>query len=118
LRGEQVGRLFTAIEKVRRAAGQKIGTGPLNRLLQSAMETQPPPLRANKRFKLLYATQIEEKAGSPIPAPAFLLFVNDPTLLIDSYRRYLEGKLRETFPFPGLPIRWKMRGREAREKEE
>jgi GTP-binding protein len=117
LRGEQVARLFTGIEKVRRAAAQKIGTGPLNRLLQSAIETQPPPMRMNRRFKLLYATQIEEKAGSPIPAPAFLLFVNDPALLLDSYRRYLEGKLREAFPFPGLPIRWKMRGREAKDKE-
>ena len=115
LRGEEVGRLFTAIEKVRRAANEKIGTGPLNRLFQAAFELQPPPMRQNRRFKLLYATQIENKRGSVIPVPSFLMFVNDPGLLTDTYRKYLENKMRETFPFPGLPLLLKQRGREARE---
>ena len=102
------------MEKTRRAAHEKIGTGPLNRLLHAAVELQPPPTRANKRFKLLYATQVADKSGSPIPAPTFLLFVNDPGLLVDSYHKYLENKLRETFPFPGLPITLKQRGRESK----
>ena len=84
LKGEQVKRLFTAIEKTRRAATEKIGTGPLNRLLHAAVELQPPPTRMNRRFKLLYATQLADKSRSPIPVPAFLLFVNDPGLLVDS----------------------------------
>jgi GTP-binding protein len=115
LAGEQVGRLFTWIEKVRRAALETIGTGPLNRLLHAAIELQPPPLRSNKRFKLLYATQLGEKRNAPIPVPAFVLFVNDPALLVDSYRKYLENQIRETFPLPGLPIFFKMRGREPKD---
>ena len=114
LKGEQIGRLFTAVEKTRRAAHEKIGTGPLNRLLHAAVELQPPPTRANKRFKLLYATQVADKSNSPVPTPVFLLFVNDPGLLVDSYRKYLENKLREAFPFPGLPITLKQRGRESK----
>ncbi len=113
--GANIGRLFTAIEKVRRAANQSIGTGPLNRLFHAAIELQPPPMRENRRFKLLYATQLENKRGSVIPVPAFLMFVNDPGLLTDTYRKYLENKLRETYPFPGLPVLLKQRGREARE---
>ncbi len=69
----------------------------------------------NRRFKLLYATQLADKSRSPIPVPAFLLFVNDPGLLVDSYRKYLENKLRETFPFPGLPVLLKQRGRESKD---
>ena len=46
-------------------------------------ELQPPPLRANKRFKLLYATQLPDKSSSTIPVPVFLLFVNDPSSLTD-----------------------------------
>jgi GTP-binding protein len=123
LHGKQVGRLFTTIETVRNAAAQKISTGLLNRLLQAAMDAQPPPLRTNRRFKLLYATQIEPKASAerpamPIPAPAFLLFVNDPALLTDTYRKYLENQLREQFPFPGLPILWRMRGRESKDADQ
>ena len=115
LKGEQVSRLFTAIEKTRRAATQKIGTGPLNRLLHAAVELQPPPTRMNRRIKLLYATQVANKSGTPVPVPVFLLFVNDPGLLVDTYRKYLENKLRETFPFPGLPVLFKQRGRETKE---
>ena len=84
LRGEEVGRLFTAIEKVRRAASLKIGTGPLNRLFHAALELQPPPMRQNRRFKMLYATQVENKRGAVIPVPSFLMFVNDPGLLTDT----------------------------------
>ena len=118
LHGGQVGRLFTLIEKVRRAALETIGTGPLNRLLRAAIELQPPPLRSNKRFKLLYATKFGASSSTAIPVPAFLLFVNDPALLVDTYRKYLENKVRETFPLPGLPILFKLRGREQRENDE
>ena len=116
LRGEQVGRLFKAIEACRRAANTKISTGPLNRLFKAALELQPPPLHTNKRFKLLYATQVDDKARSAIPVPVFLFFVNDPALLTDTYRKYLENKLRETFPYPGLPVLFKQRGREPKDK--
>ena len=116
LKGEQVGRLFKTIEACRRAANAKISTGPLNRIFKAAMELQPPPLHTNKRFKLLYATQLDDKSRSAIPVPVFLFFVNDHTLLTDTYRKYLENKLRETFPYPGLPILFKQRGREAKDK--
>ena len=78
LQNQSVGRLFIAVESVRSAANQSIGTGPLNRLFQAAMELQPPPMRENKRYKLLYATQLDDKRNTVIPIPAFLLFVNDP----------------------------------------
>ena len=116
LHGEQVGRLFKTIEQCRRAANAKISTGPLNRIFKAAMELQPPPLHTNKRFKLLYATQLDDKSRSAIPVPIFLFFVNDPTLLTDTYRKYLENKLRETFPYPGLPVLFKQRGREPKDK--
>ncbi len=117
LKGSQVGRLFKAIEKTRQAANAKIGTGPLNRIIHSAIELQPPPLRANKRFKVLYATQLPDKSSSTIPVPVFLLFVNDPATLTDPYRKYLENKMREVFPYPGLPIIFKQRGREEKDAD-
>ena len=117
LHNDQVGRLFKTIEECRRAANAKISTGPLNRIFKAAMELQPPPLHTNKRFKLLYATQVDDKSRSAIPVPIFLFFVNDHTLLTDTYRKYLENKLRETFPYPGLPILFKQRGRELKDKD-
>lgn len=115
--GENLRRLFTMIEKVRQHATRKAGTGELNRLLRAAFDRQPPPMRGSRRFKLLYATQLVGKQPHPFAPPQFLLFVNDPRLLPDSYVNYLTARLREKWEFPGLPILLKKRGREEKESE-
>ena len=94
--------------------GMNIGPNwPLNRLLQLAMEQQPPRPVFNKRFKLLYATRTnDERAPTPIPVPRFIFFCNDDRLLTPDYRRYLEKAIRRENPFPGLPITIRLRGRE------
>jgi GTPase len=112
----QVNRLFTTIEKVRQHAKRRAGTGELNRFLRAVMERQPPPLRTNRRFKLLYATQVLPEIPRPFQPPVFLLFVNEPRLLPESYLHYLHGRLRERWEFPGLPIFLSLRGRESRSK--
>ena len=45
--------------------------------------------------------------------PTFVLFVNDAKLFSDTYRRYMEKKLRSDAGFPGTPIRllWRSRRR-------
>jgi len=115
--GENVKRLFTTVEKIRQHASRRTGTGELNRLLRTAMERQAPPSRGNKRFKLLYATQLVPQEPGPFQVPQFLLFVNDPRLLPDNYFTYLCARLREKWEYPGLPILIKKRGRAAREEE-
>ena len=104
LTGEHVGKLFALIEKVQRAAGQRIGTGVLNRLLRQAFEANPPPTIRARRLKLFYAAQSKGKEDQPLQPPEFVLFVNDPRLLNQTYRRYLESFIRRAHPFPGLPI--------------
>jgi GTP-binding protein len=113
--GENVKRLFTTVEKIRQHATRRAGTGELNRLLRGAMERQGPPTRGNKRFKLLYATQLVPQEPTPFQPPQFLLFVNDPRLLPDSYFTYLCARLREKWEYPGLPILIKKRGRAEKE---
>lgn len=110
--GESVSRLFTELERIRKAAEESIGTGILNRLLKGAMERQPPPLRKNRRFKILYATQGETTGRRPFAAPEFIIFVNDPELLDPGYKTYLEKAVRAIQPYPGLPVKFTFRGRE------
>jgi GTP-binding protein len=109
--GENLNRLFASIEKIQKHAARSIGTGPLNRLLQEAMAANPPPIRGTKRFKLLYATQIDKKSEQAVAPPAFMLFVNYPELLTDVYRRYLESRIREQNAYYGLPIIFRLRSR-------
>jgi GTPase len=111
--GENVERLFGLIDKVHRASRRRIGTGILNRLLHSAFAANPPPMKKGRRLKLLYATQsagTSDRARA-IEPPEFVLFVNEPRLLTDHYRRYLEARIREAHSFPGLPIILTLRSR-------
>jgi GTP-binding protein len=112
--GENLDRLFGSIEKIRKHAKRLIGTGVLNRLFQQAMGTHPPPLRGNKRFKILYATQIDKSSDDRIVAPTFMLFVNSPELLTEAYRRYLESQIREKYGYYGLPLIFRFRSRQLR----
>jgi len=120
--GENVDRLFASIQKIEHAARKRIGTGALNRLLRRAFEANPPPLVKGHRLKLFYTTQprngglqaaanqsrerasLLEKPRGDLAPPEFVLFVNDPQLMIEAYRRYLEARIREAEPYPGLPI--------------
>ncbi|PWU07279.1 MAG: ribosome biogenesis GTPase Der [Verrucomicrobia bacterium] len=108
---EHVQRVFPMIEKIGQHAARRVGTGELNRLIQEAMQRQPPPLRANKRLKIYYSTQIIPDNVRPFQTPHFLLFVNEPKLLVDHYRSYLAARIREHWEFPGLPIIFRLRGK-------
>lgn len=102
--GENVVQLFELIADVQRAAGVRIGTGVLNRLLRAAFAENPPPTIGTRRLKLFYAAQSKGEADRAIDPPKFILFVNQPKLLSDGYGRYLEGRIRQAEPFPGLPV--------------
>jgi GTP-binding protein len=102
--GENVDKLFALIEKIRRAARTRIGTGVLNRLLRAAFAANPPPIVSGRRLKLFYVAQASGKENLGLQPPEFVLFVNDPRLLHETYRRYLEARIRQAQPYAGLPI--------------
>jgi GTPase len=118
LTGENIDKLFALVERVRYAAQQHIGTGVLNRLLRAAFAANPPPMISGRRLKLFYAAQTRsgglqsaERALARPPlvdkalqSPEFVLFVNEPRLLTEPYRRYLEARIRKAQAYPGLPI--------------
>jgi GTP-binding protein len=117
--GENVARLFALIRKVQYAARKRIGTGVLNRLLRQAFEANPPPLVKGRRLKLFYTTQPgnggfhqrRARGSLSLHPPEFVLFVNDPRSMTETYRRYLEARIREAEPYPGLPIILTLRAR-------
>ncbi|HET6407965.1 MAG TPA: ribosome biogenesis GTPase Der [Chthoniobacteraceae bacterium] len=108
-------RLFKTIEKVRTSAQHHLGTGALNRIIQTAMSAAPPPTRHGKRFKVLYATHPDHSPNDIVPVPEVVLFCNDARTLDESYRRYLEGQIRKVEPFEGLPLLMRLRPREQKE---
>ena len=102
--GEHADKIFKMIERIRRAARAHIGTGKLNRALRAAFAANPPPMVKGKRLKLFYATQSSGNESREFAPPEIVLFVNSPHLLPQPYARFLEAKIRELEPYPGLPI--------------
>ncbi|MGI9087570.1 MAG: ribosome biogenesis GTPase Der [Chthoniobacterales bacterium] len=102
--GENVLQLFELIADIQTASSARIGTGVLNRLLRAAFDENPPPTIGTKRLKLFYAAQSKGESERAIDPPKFVLFVNQPKLLSDGYGRYIEGRIRQAEPYPGLPI--------------
>jgi GTPase len=119
--GENIERLFSLIQDVRRESRVHIGTGVLNRIVRAAFAANPPPMKRGKRLKLFYAAQASarqnrsadgrNRRGEQLAPPEFALFVNDPRLITDQYRRYLEARLRAAQSFAGLPIVLTLRAR-------
>ncbi len=125
--GENVERLFGMIGKIERASATRIGTGVLNRLMRAAFTANPPPMVKGRRLKLFYAAQASGsqnrsakgriRRGEHLQPAEFVLFVNDPRLLSQSYRRYLEAQIRDAQPYDGVPIILTLRPRaETRRK--
>ncbi len=77
---------------------RKISTSVLNDAMLPEIENWPPPAWKGKYIKIKYCTQL------PTRSPAFAFFCNLPQYIKDPYKRFLENKLREHFPFTGCPI--------------
>lgn len=82
---------------------QKIKTSELNRVMLEAIENYPPPMVKGKSVKIKYVSQL------PTHAPSFAFYCNLPQYVKESYKRFLENKLRENWNFTGVPIQIFMR---------
>jgi GTP-binding protein len=109
LTGRSVGRLAPALRSALESWEQRISTGTLNTWLAAVTAATPPPARAGRSPRVLFATQ----AG--IRPPRFVLFTTGP--LEPAYRRFIERRLREEFGFAGTPIDIAVRVREKRSRK-
>src|SRR5262249_18657913 len=109
-RGKNVWALLNLAQNLHKQASARVSTGDLNRIVQSAVQQQPPPLRQNRQGKIFYATQV---AANP---PTIVLFTNGPELLDATYQRYLLKSLRQNSPFREVPIRLHLRAKKVGEK--
>ncbi|MBQ9790346.1 MAG: ribosome biogenesis GTPase Der [Clostridia bacterium] len=98
LTGKKLDKLFAAIDKALENSKRKVQTGLLNEIIQSAITLTPPPSKSGKRLKLNFIKQLDS-----VP-PSFVLFVNDVTLMSDTYKRYIENNIRNAVDFSGTPI--------------
>lgn len=96
---QRLSKIFPAVQEAYESTNKRIGTSILNKVVMETLSLNPPPSQKGKRLRIYYATQ------ATVAPPTFILFVNNKDILSQSYERYIENKLRESFGFVGTPIR-------------
>lgn len=76
----------------------RIKTSELNEYLMPVFEATPPPSSRGYDMRINYVTQVSTQP------PVFALFLNHPQYLKTEYKKFIERKIREFFPFEGTPI--------------
>ncbi|MBI4532942.1 MAG: ribosome biogenesis GTPase Der [Candidatus Melainabacteria bacterium] len=104
---QRVMNILEAAQRAYEASCKRVGTHLVNRVINEAVALVPPPAsKRGKRLRAYYSTQV---ANQP---PTFVIFINEDKLLTDSYKVYLERKIREAFGFQGTAIRILARAKE------
>jgi GTP-binding protein len=95
-------RIFQAMEKgleVYENRQRRIPTSKLNELMLPEIQRYPPPLSRGQNVSIKFASQV------PTAVPSFAFFANNPDAVKESYKNFLENKLRSHFNFSGVPVR-------------
>ena len=88
-----------------------ITTGRLNKAFEIIREERATPQKRGTRWpRIYYVTQI---AANPV---TILMFVNDPALFDENYRRFVTGRLRDLLPVAEVPIRLLARQKTSRDQ--
>lgn len=91
-----------------RQATTRVPTAQLNAALEAVLQRRAPSAKYGARpVRIYYATQV-----STAP-PTIVFFCNEPGLVTENYRRFMENRLREILPFREIPIRMWFRPRRA-----
>jgi GTP-binding protein len=103
--GQRVEQVLPLALQVQEERLVRLSTSKINRVLVEAQDAHPAPSRSGRQLKIFYGTQVRSDP------PTFMIYVNDPSLMHFTYRRYLENRFRAEYGFVGTPIRIVVKGR-------
>ena len=95
-------RIFQGMEKameVYESRKTKVATSKLNDIMLKEIEHYPPPMSRGHAVTIKFVQQV------PTVVPSFAFYSNHPDAIKDSYKNFLENKLRSHFNFNGVPVR-------------
>lgn len=81
----------------------RLPTSQLNKAVEEILELRGPSSPTAQKVKVYFATQID------VHPPTIVLFVNNPDLITEEYRRFFIRQLRQRLPFSEVPIKLHVR---------
>ncbi|UIE39967.1 ribosome biogenesis GTPase Der [Leptodesmis sichuanensis] len=110
--GQRVDKILDLVDAAAEQHRRRVTTAVINEVLEEAVGWHTPPTtRGGRQGKIYYGTQVSTQP------PSIALFVNDPDLFNDGYRRYIERQFRKSLGFAGTPLRLFWRGKKVRDME-
>ena len=110
--GRHLEKLFTLIIEVYVQQNRRITTGQLNKFVEKVVQRNHPPMTDGKRLRIYYMAQVD------VQPPRFVMFVNNPDLMVETYTKYMINQFREAYGFSGAPIKFFLKGRKTKDGTE
>ena len=107
--GYNIRRTVEAIDRAAASASERLPTGMLNRVIETATKKTLAPMIKGRRLKVYYGLQV---ATNP---QTVRLFVNDPKLVTPAYLAFIEKNVRARFGLEGAPLRIFLKARSRKE---
>jgi GTP-binding protein len=103
--GRHLNRILDRTLEVSQEMAKRITTSELNDFIAEVIEKRPPPAIQGKPVRIFYITQTQT-------GPArFVLFSSHPSLIPESYKRFVHNQIRERWGFVGVPVIITVKGR-------
>lgn len=103
--GRNVEKIFPIVKKVHEDSQMRVTTHQLNKFVIAALHRNHPPVIMGKRLRIYYMAQVA------VQPPKFILFVNYPNLMTETYKKYLYNQFRDVYGFLGVPISLHLKGK-------
>ena len=87
------------VQRIYQAFDKRLTTAECNRFLEEAVTTHSVPQRYHRPVRLNYMTQVR------VRPPSFVIWSNTPEGVDETYKRYLQNRLRKAYGFEGTPLR-------------
>ena len=97
--GYNIRRTIDAIDRAAASASERLPTGMLNRVIETATKKTLSPMVRGRRLKVYYGLQVSTNPQT------IRLFVNDPKLVTPAYLAFIEKNVRARFGLEGAPLR-------------
>lgn len=109
--GRNVDKIFDLTVQVHADSLKRIPTGQLNKFINSCLQKNHPPMIHGKRLRIYYMAQVGTQP------PKFVVFVNFPNLMTETYKKYIYNQFRETYSFLGLPLEIYLKGKKKKQED-
>jgi GTP-binding protein len=106
LTGAKTHRIYGEIDKVHKAYTSTIPTSALNKMLTEMRNFGHTVSKGAMTLRVNYVTQTH------VSPPGFTFFANHPRLADDTFKRYVENRMRAAFDLTGTPITVKFKSKD------